>query len=159
MDSWFCIWQCLKNIFAKNSAKNNQFQQKIEICKLHIGLHMSGVSGWLILLHMITKHHFRVSKLHKRQKRCILLGVTDTPTYRVAFCLWASLHFSQRLMNIWQIPTFSLNIRNYLWNLCNIMRFTVKNFWDYKEIIATHIYTHTYTHTNIYICIYIYMYM
>ena len=75
MDSWFCIWQCLKDIFATNSAKNNEFQQKIEICKLHIGLDMSGVSGWLILLHIITKHHFRVSKLHKRQKQCILLGV------------------------------------------------------------------------------------
>ena len=67
----------MKDIFAKNSAKNNQFQQKIEICKLHIGLDTSGVSGWLILLHMITKHHFRVSNLHKRQKRCILLGVVE----------------------------------------------------------------------------------
>ena len=59
----------------KICRKQPLFQQKIEICKLHIGLDMSGVSGWLILLHMITKHHFRVSNLHKRQKRCILLGV------------------------------------------------------------------------------------
>ena len=45
------------------------------MCKLHIGLDVSGPSGWSILLHMFTDHHSSDSNLHWRQNECIVLIV------------------------------------------------------------------------------------